>query len=66
MEELSEYNDLNLITQYCKEVTLLQKRLTEIQDQITQINKVRQLIAMLSHLGKCFIAKVISEILLVR
>ena len=42
VDELAEYNDLNLITQYCKEVTQLQKKLNEIQDQITQINKVRE------------------------
>ena len=40
VDELSEYNDLNLITQYCKEVSQLQKRMGEIQDQIVQINKV--------------------------
>eukprot|EP00731_Ephydatia_muelleri_P021583 Em0014g174a len=38
-EKFSEYNDLTQMLQYCKDVASLQKRLTEIQEQIVQINK---------------------------
>ena len=39
VEELSEYNDLNSVVHYVKDVTQLQRRMGEIQDQISQINK---------------------------
>lgn len=40
VEELSEYNDLNSAAHYVKDITQLQRRLGELQDQIAQINKV--------------------------
>ena len=43
VEELSEFSDLNSIIHYCKDVTQIQRRLTEIQDQINQINKEEEL-----------------------
>lgn len=43
MEELSEFSDLNNVVHYCKDVTQLQRRLVEIQEQINQINKEEEL-----------------------
>ena len=40
VEELSEYNDLNSVVHYVKDVTQLQRRMGELHDQIAQINKV--------------------------
>ena len=43
VEELSEYSDLGSIPHYCKDVGHIQKTLTEIQEQIVQINKEEEL-----------------------
>ena len=42
VEELSEYSDLNSVVHYVKDVTQLQRRMGELQDQISQINKASE------------------------
>ncbi len=43
VEELSEYSDLGSITHYCKDVSQIDKKVTEIKEQIIQINKEEEL-----------------------
>ena len=41
VEEFEEYSDTEAAVQYVKELHAVQKRITELHDQITVINKVR-------------------------
>ena len=43
IEEFEEYSDIDSIGQYAKDLNAVQKRIGEIQDQITMINKVKHL-----------------------
>ena len=43
IEEFEEYSDIDSIAQYAKDLNAVQKRIGEIQDQITMINKVKHL-----------------------
>ena len=40
MDEFQNYADMDSMLVYCKEVQMIQRRLTEIQEQVNQINKV--------------------------
>ena len=40
VDEFQNYSDMDSMLQYCKDVQTVQRRLTEIQEQVNQINKV--------------------------
>ena len=40
VDEFQNYADMDAMLQYCKDVQMIQRRLTEIQEQVHQINKV--------------------------
>jgi len=40
VDEFQNYGDMDSMLQYCKDVQMIQRRLTEIQEQVHQINKV--------------------------
>ena len=39
-EEFTEYSDMDMMNQYCKEVANLQRRLTKLTEEIAVVNKV--------------------------
>ena len=39
VDEFQNYSDMDSMLQYCKDVQTVQRRLTEIQEQVNQINK---------------------------
>ena len=39
VDEFQNYSDMDSMLQYCKDVQTVQRRLSEIQEQVNQINK---------------------------
>lgn len=43
MDEFNDYGELDMMTQYVQDVRAVQKRLSDVQEQISFINKVSPL-----------------------
>ena len=66
VDEFQNYSDMDSMLQYCKDVQTVQRRLSEIQEQVNQINKASYPHVSFSilHAKQLLVSKLMTTIIL--